>query len=210
MKKIWIFLMVTFLLILQGCSSLNSKVVAVDSYSTVPVPGGTYYLSSETKDLELQQEAFAMNLSEMLAAKGYARVYNKKAAQYNIVFNYSSTGPLTSMQSYQVPVNPWWSSGPDMYGGIYDGYFGPQWVNSVEATTYFVKKLEVSAYSANGKPVWQVVGTMKSFNSEIRGSFDYLVSGISPFVNRSSNQIVYVDVSQDQATGTLVPTVSDY
>lgn len=206
MKKIFVLFLGLIFLFLQGCSSLNSKVVAVDSYAAAPIPGGTYFLSSNTSGLQLQQDAFAMNLQNMLATKGYTRVYNKKDAMYNIVFNYNVSGPFTSVQSYPVPVNPWW--GPGIYDGVYGGYFGPTWVNSVDATTYFVKKLELSAYNLNNQPIWQVVGSMKSSNSDLRDSFPYLVSGISLFIDRSSNQIMYVNVNENEKTGALIPIVS--
>ncbi|MGL4308289.1 MAG: DUF4136 domain-containing protein [Cetobacterium sp.] len=192
MKKIYILIFGIIMLMIQGCSSIQSKVVAVDSYSTHNTFGGTYYLTTNTQGMQLQQDYFASQLQYMLGTKGYTRLNDKKYAQYIINYNYDVSGPFTSVQSYQVPVNPWWGAG--YYGGVYGGYYGTTWTNSVEASTYFVKKLEVSAYDKNNNPIWQVVGTLKSSDSELRDSFPYLVSGIAPYVNENSNKIVYVSV----------------
>lgn len=206
MKKVYLVLIGIMVLILGGCSSLPHKVVAVDSYSTHNTFGGTYYLTTNTDNngLVLQQENFEQQLQYMLSKKGYIRMFNKQEAQYVINYNYNVEGPYTSLESYQVPANPWWGAG--YYGGLYGGYYGTTWVNSVEATTYFVKKLEVSAYTKENQPIWQVVGTVKSNNSILRNTFPYLVNGIAPYINKNSNRILYVNVTENPKNGTIKVT----
>jgi hypothetical protein len=193
------------LLFLQGCSALNSKVVAVDSYSTMQSYGGSYYLSTNTPGLQLQQQSFEILLQNMLATKGYTRTYNQNTALYNIVYNYKIKGPYTSLESYPAPINPWWN-GP--YGGIYNGFYGDMWVNSISASTYFVKRLELSAYTKNNNAIWQVIGSFKSDNSDMRDSFPYLVSAISNYVNTNSNKVVYLNVEENSQTGQYTATPS--
>ena len=193
------------LLLLQGCSALDSRVVAVDSYSTMQAYGGTYYLSTNTPGLQLQQQSFEVILQNMLQNKGYTRTFNQKNALYNIVYNYKIKGPYTSIESYPAPVNPWWN-GP--YGGIYNGFYGDMWMNSISASTYFVKRLELSAFTKNNSAVWQVVGSLKSDNSDPRSSFPYLVSAISNYVNANSNQVVYLNVEENSQTGQYTATPS--
>ncbi|WP_418966217.1 hypothetical protein [Cetobacterium sp.] len=203
-KKISILL--SFLLLfLQGCSALNSRVIAVDSYSTQQAYGGTYYLSTNTPGLQLQQQSFEIILQNMLQTKGYTRTFNQKDALYNIVYGYKVKGPYTSLESYPAPINPWWN-GP--YGGIYNGFYGDMWMNSISATTYFVKRLELSAYTKNNNAVWQVVGSLKSDNSDPRSSFPYLVSAISNYVNVNSNKVVYLNVEENSKTGQYTATPS--
>ena len=194
------------LALLQGCSALNSQVVAVDSYSTMQMSGGTYYLSTTTPGLQLQQQSFEIMLQNMLSTKGYTRTFSPKNSMYNIVYNYNIHGPYTNFESYPVPVNPWWN-GP--YGGVYNGFYGDMWTNSISASTYFVKRLELSAYEKNNA-VWQVVGTLKSEDSDLRTSFPYLVSGISNYINSNSNRIVYVNVNEDSSTGQYIATPSNF
>ena len=193
------------LLFLQGCSALNSRVVAVDSYSTMQAYGGTYYLSTNTPGLQLQQQSFEITLQNMLQSKGYTRTFNQKDALYNIVYNYKIKGPYTSLESYPAPINPWWN-GP--YGGVYNGFYGDMWMNSISASTYFVKRLELSAFTKNNNAVWQVVGSLKSDNSDPRSSFPYLVSAISDYVNINSNKVVYLSVEENSQTGQYTATPS--
>ena len=193
------------MLLLQGCSALDSRVVAVDSYSTMQAYGGTYYLSTTTPGLQLQQQSFEIILQNMLQSKGYTRTFNQKNALYNIVYNYKIKGPYTSIESYPAPINPWWN-GP--YGGVYNGFYGDMWMNSISASTYFVKRLELSAFTKNNNAVWQVIGSLKSDNSDPRGSFPYLVSAISNYVNTNSNPVVYLNVEENSQTGKYIANQS--
>lgn len=196
-KKISILF--SFLLfLLQGCSALNSRVIAVDSYSTMQAYGGTYYLSTNTPGLQLQQQSFEIILQNMLQTKGYTRTFNQKDALYNMVYNYKIKGPYTTLESYPAPINPWWT-GP--YGGINNGFYGDMWVNSISASTYFVKRLELSAFTKNNNAVWQVIGSLKSDNNDPRVSFPYLISAISNYINVNSNQVVYLSVEENSKTG---------
>lgn len=194
------------LLLLQGCSFLDSKVVAVDSYSSTQAYGGTYYLSTTTAGMQLQQQSFENIIQNMLTEKGYTRTFNQNSAAYSIVYNYSVKGPYTSVESYPAPINPWWN-GP--YGGVYNGFYGDMWVNSISASTYFVKNLELSAYSGSNA-IWQVVGSLKSDNSELRESFPYLVSAVSDYIDTNSNSVVYVNVEQNSKTGQYIATPSNW
>ncbi|MEG0300177.1 hypothetical protein [Cetobacterium sp.] len=194
------------LILLQGCSAFNSQVVAVDSYSTMQMSGGTYYLSTRTPGLQLQQQSFEIMLQNMLSTKGYTRTFSPQNSMYNIVYNYNIKGPYTNFESYPVPVNPWWD-GP--YDGVYNGFYGDMWANSISTSTYFVKRLELSAYNKNNA-VWQVVGSLKSEDGNLRTSFPYLVSGISNYINTNSNKIIYVNVNQDSKTGQYIATQSNF
>ena len=193
------------LLFLQGCSALDSRVVAVDSYSTMQSYGGTYYLSTNSPGLQLQQQSFEVILQNLLHTKGYTTTFDQKNAFYNIVYNYRIRGTYTRLESYPAPINPWWN-GP--YGGIYNGFYGDMWMNSISATTYFVKRLELSAYTKNNNAVWQAIGSLKSDNSDPRVSFPYLVSAISNYVNVNSNQVVYLNVEENSKTGQYTATPS--
>lgn len=193
------------MLLLQGCSALDSRVIAVDSYSTMQAYGGTYYLSTNTPGLQLQQQSFEIILQNMLQTKGYTRTFDQKSALYNIVYNYKVKGPYTTLESYPAPINPWWN-GP--YGGVYNGFYGDMWMNSISASTYFVKRLELSAFSKNNNAIWQVVGSLKSDNSDLRSSFPYLVSALSNYVNVNSNKVVYLNVEENSQTGQYTATPS--
>lgn len=193
------------MLLLQGCSALDSRVIAVDSYSTMQAYGGTYYLSTNTPGLQLQQQSFEIILQNMLQTKGYTRTFDQKSALYNIVYNYKIKGPYTTLESYPAPINPWWN-GP--YGGVYNGFYGDMWMNSISASTYFVKRLELSAFSKNNNAIWQVVGSLKSDNSDLRSSFPYLVSALSNYVNVNSNKVVYLNVEENSQTGQYTATPS--
>ena len=193
------------LLLLQGCSMLNSRVVAVDSYSTMQAYAGTYYLFTNTPGLQLQQQSFETILQNMLQAKGYTRTFNQKGALYNIVYNYKIKGPYTSIESYPAPVNPWWN-GP--YDGIYNGFYGDMWMNSISASTYFVNRLELSAFAKDNNALWQVVGSLKSDDSDPRNGFPYIVSALSNYINTNSNKVVYLNVEKNSQTGQYTATPS--
>lgn len=191
MKKILLFFISTLFL---GCSSINNPVVAVDSYSATTISGGTYYLTTNTTGMELQQQAFEVNIQNMLSKKGYIRTFIPNNATFKIVYNYEVRGPFTSYESYPAPISPWWN-GP--YGGLNNGFYGDMWTNSVITSTYFVKRLELSAYNRKNTPIWQVVGSLKSDNYEMRESFPILVSGISNYINVNSGEVVYVTVNPE-------------
>lgn len=195
MKKNFIYLCLLFLLC--SCSSLNKKIVAVDSYSSYKTIGGTYFLETSTKGMELQQQFFEKEIEGMLVKKGYTRIYRKDYADFNIFYNYGVKGPFTSISSYPVPVNPWWSNSV-LYDGVYNGYYGPSWVNSIETVNYYVKALELSAYNSNKKVIWQVLGTMKSPHLNMRSSMKFLIGGIEEYIGINSNKVQYVKVYENE------------
>lgn len=197
MKKNFIYLCLLFLLC--SCSSLNKKIVAVDSYSSYKITGGTYFLRTSTNGMELQQQFFEKEIEDMLLKKGYTRIYKKEYADFNILYNYGIKGPFTSISSYPVPVNPWWSNSV-FYDGVYNGYYGPSWVNSIETVNYYVKALELSAYNSNKKVIWQVLGTMKSPHLNMRSSMKFLINGIENYVGINSNKVQYVKVYENEKT----------
>ncbi|MGL5176013.1 MAG: hypothetical protein ACRC7F_06620 [Cetobacterium sp.] len=193
-KKISFFII--FIFFFSGCSSLNSRTVAIDSYSTLEAYPGTYYLVTNTPGFQLQQRVFESNLESMLRTKGYRRTSNPKDALYKIIYNYKINGPYTEFDTYPTTISPYWRGGYGYRSRYDDFFYSDIWINSISASSYFVKTLEVSTYTNEGRAVWQTMGSIKSNNNDLRDSFPYLISAISQYVNVNSNKVVYVSIPE--------------
>lgn len=191
-------IMYLFLLIFlfNGCSSIREKVVAVDSYSAYESQGGTYFLKTSTKGIELQQKSFEREIEKKLLEHGYTRIYNKEISDYNILYNYGVKGPFTYLSLYPVPVNSWWSN-DRFYDGVYNGYYEASWVNSIETQNYYVKNIELTASNSNNAIIWQIFGTMKSKQHDMRDSMIFLLRGIDKYIGKNSKKVQYINVKEE-------------
>lgn len=194
LKKLSFLTMIMFLFL--SCSSLNSRTVAIDSYSTLEAYPGTYYLSTNTPGFQLQQKAFENNLESMLRTKGYRRTSNPKDALYKIIYNYKINGPYTQFDTYPAPISPYWRGGYGFRGRHDDLFYSDIWFNSIDTSTYFVKTLDISAYTNDGRAVWQTMSSLKNSNNDLRDSFPYLISATSQYINVNSNKVVYISVPE--------------
>ncbi|MGL5279525.1 MAG: hypothetical protein ACRC8M_10725 [Cetobacterium sp.] len=185
------------LLIFQGCTSLmDGHLVAVDSHATKTVQAGTYYLSSKGTEAGLQKQTFENSLQNMLASKGYTRTFVNKGAQYNIVYDYTVTGPFTTEEKFSVP---------ETYGGYHSGLFEETWYTNIHYVNYFVKALSLSAY-ANNVSLWRVKGHVQAETPDLNQDYQYLISGISNYIDQSSGKVVYVNVVKNSKTGDYTAT----
>ena len=194
------------LLMFQGCTSLiDGHLVAVDSYAPKLVPAGTYFLSAQGPEAGLQKQTFENSLQNMLASKGYTRTFVNKGANYNIVYNYGVTGPFTTEESFPAPVNEWWGI-EQTYGGVHNGMFEEAWYSdNTQFVNYFVKTLSLSAY-ANNIPLWQVKGHVQAETPNLNQDYQYLISGISDYIDQSSGKVVYINVVKNSKTGEYTAT----
>lgn len=194
------------LLMFQGCTSLmDGHLVAVDSYAPKPIPAGTYYLSSKGPEAGLQKQTFENSLQNMLASKGYTRTFVNKGANYNIVYDYTVTGPFTTEESFPAPVNEWWGV-EQTYGGVHNGMFEEAWYSDdTQYVNYFVKALSLSAY-ANNIPLWRVKGHVQAETPNLNQDYQYLISGISDYIDQSSGKVVYVNIVKNSKTGDYTAT----
>lgn len=194
------------LLMFQGCTSLiDGHLVAVDSFAPKPIPTGTYYLSSKGPEAGLQKQTFENSLQEMLASKGYTRTFVNKGARYNIVYDYTVTGPYTSEESFPAAVNTWWGV-EQTYGGVHNGMFEEAWYSTnTQYVNYFVKSLSLSAYVGDIN-LWSVKGHVQAETPNINEDYQYLISGISDYVGQNSGKVVYVNVVKNSKTGDYTAT----
>lgn len=194
------------ILMFQGCTSLiDGHLVAVDSFAPKPIPTGTYYLSSKGPEAGLQKQTFENSLQEMLASKGYTRTFVNKGARYNIVYDYTVTGPYTSEESFPAAVNTWWGV-EQTYGGVHNGMFEEAWYSTnTQYVNYFVKSLSLSAYVGDIN-LWSVKGHVQAETPNINEDYQYLISGISDYVGQNSGKVVYVNVVKNSKTGDYTAT----
>ena len=189
MKKCYVIFISFLLLIFQGCSFLEMRTVEVDSYAVGYVPGGTYYLVADNTGLfTLQTEQLSEQLAQLLAQKGYTRVFNQSNAQYIITYQYRVKGPYQGSEI--VPVMdqpPWWGPGPLPPPS-------PSWNQAVQYYTYYLQELFISATGQSGTPIWQVKGSLNTATSDIRGAYPFILEGISSYIDKNSGQVVSVDV----------------
>lgn len=199
MRK-FIYIAPLSLFLLQGCSALiNGHTVAIDSYASQAVVPGTYYLSTENLNQGIQRPKFEISLDKMLVSKGYTRTFLENTAQYNIIYDYKVTGPYTVQETFPAPVNEWW--GADVpYDGVYNGMFDAAWYSNTQYVNYFVKELSLTAYS-KGNPIWQVKSHVQAETPNPNSDYEYLISGISDYIDQSSGKIIYLNIVKNEKTG---------
>lgn len=207
MSKKLAYLCPLALLMFQGCTSLiDGHLVAVDSYAPKSTSGGTYYLSSKGPEAGLQKQTFENSLQNMLASKGYTRTFVSKGANYNIVYDYTVAGPFTAEENFPAPVNEWWGV-EQTYSGVHNGMFEEAWYsNDIQYVNYYVKTLDLSAYTKNNTPIWRVKGHVQAETPDLNQDYQYLISGISDYIGQSSGKVVYVNVVKNSKTGNYTAT----
>ena len=192
MKKI--FLSLIFTLLIQGCSFIDYRTVAVDSYSKAEKIGGSYYIELPSNYTQLQNQVFANLIKETLDSKGYLFFGSKERAKTIIKFSYEVKGPYSAENPYPIPVNTWWGSG--YYGGL-DDDFEMNCVEGIEFQQYYVNKLTIIASTSEKQQIWEVQGSLKTENSDIGSAFPYLLLGVKPYVGVNSNKIIYTEVTEE-------------
>lgn len=197
MRKYFLILFSSVFFLIQGCSFLMSRTVAVDSYAAVNTAGGSYYLQYEDGPFQLQNMEFTSQIAETLNNLGYTRVFSPSEANYQIRFNSLMKGPFQGSEPYLVQPNPWW----EMDGfGYMEGpfYYSSAWSEGIAYYTYYVQELFISALSKSGTPLWQVQGSIKTDTSDPRENFPYLLKAVSQYMDRNSNEVVYVTVTPNE------------
>lgn len=141
----------------------------------------------------------------MLASKGYTRTFVNKEANYNIIYDYSVAGPFTTEESFPAPVNEWWGV-EQTYGGVHNGMFEEAWYSdNTQYVNYYVKALSLSAY-VNTTPIWRVKGHVQAETPNLNQDYEYLISGISNYIDQSSGKVIYINVVKNSKTGDYTAT----
>lgn len=193
MKKYFAIFISLIFFIFQGCSLLETRTVAVDSYAASVVPGGTYYLQADNQGFTLQKDQLSGELTMMLAQKGYTRVFDEKDAQYNITYQYQIKGPYQGSEAYPVAPNPWWGMGPYNYPDPF--FYDTAWGQGIQYYIYYVQEIFISAADSSGNPVWQIMGSLKTQSNDVRDNFPFLLKGISSYIDKNSGKIIYINVA---------------
>lgn len=193
MKRCCLVILSLILILFSGCSSLNSRKVAIDSYGIENKLGPKkYYLSSHFRSNNiLQQKELEYEIEKMLINKGYMRVYDIQMANLIVEYNYLLKGPLYNTYSSPVPVERW--------DRFYNGrYYRPRtiWVDQVFTEVYFEKKLTLkSMYKDTKYPLWEIEGIVRDSQEDIRESFPYILKGIQEYIGINTGKVIYIDVS---------------
>lgn len=191
MKTIFLLLNFIIIFLIQGCSSTDFKTVAVDSYFSEENLKGTYYLELPSNNFQLQNLVFANLIKEKLSTKGYISINSKENAKTIISFSYDVKGPYTVEEPYLVPINTWWGAGE------LDESSERGWNEEIKSPRYYVNKLVIKATTAEKKQVWEVQGSLKMEKYNIGKAFPYLLLGISPYIGVNSNEIRYIQISEE-------------
>lgn len=193
MKRCCLVILSLILILFSGCSSLNSRKVAIDSYGIENKLGPKkYYLSSHFRSNNiLQQKELEYEIEKMLINKGYMRVYDIQMANLIVEYNYLLKGPLYNTYSSPVPVERW--------DRFYNRrYYRPRtiWVDQVFTEVYFEKKLTLkSMYKDTKYPLWEIEGIVRDSQEDIRESFPYILKGIQEYIGVNTGKVIYIDVS---------------
>lgn len=193
MKRCCLVILSLILILFSGCSSLNSRKVAIDSYGIENKLGPKkYYLSSHFRSNNiLQQKELEYEIEKMLINKGYMRVYDIQMANLIVEYNYLLKGPLYNTYSSPVPVESW--------DRFYNRrYYRPRtiWVDQVFTEVYFEKKLTLkSMYKDTKYPLWEIEGIVRDSQEDIRESFPYILKGIQEYIGINTGKVIYIDVS---------------
>lgn len=193
MKRCCLVILSLILILFSGCSSLNSRKVAIDSYGIENKLGPKkYYLSSHFRSNNiLQQKELEYEIEKMLINKGYMRVYDIQMANLIVEYNYLLKGPLYNTYSSPVPVERW--------DRFYNRrYYRPRtiWVDQVFTEVYFEKKLTLkSMYKDTKYPLWEIEGIVRDSQEDIRESFPYILKGIQEYIGINTGKVIYIDVS---------------
>lgn len=197
MKKILSILFIATFFLIQGCSFLMSRTVAVDSYAVADISGSSYYLVNETESFQLQNSEFSSEVAKTLNNLGYRRVFNSQDAKYVVEFKHTVKGPFQGAEPYLVQPNPWW--GMDGFGYMEEPfYYSAAWSQGIAYYTYYVQELFISALDKNNEPVWQVQGSIKTEAGDPRESFPYILKAVSEYIDKNSKEVIYVNVAPNE------------
>lgn len=199
MIKRFTYVLLLISLILQGCTALlDGHLVAVESYAPVQNVSGSYYLTSTPGQSGYEKQPFENALQNMLASKGYIRTFTQDKADYTIVYDYSVTGPFTTEEMYPAAVSSWIGAEKTYSNGVQESV---AYSTDTQYENYFVKKLNLSANSKTNNLVWKVVGSVQSETMNQNIGYEYLISGISNYIDTTSGKVIHINVVKDSKTG---------